>query len=195
MKLRDVCSEMTDVEWEWVIHLERIRGATINSLARELGVSRSVVLAHWETYSPYKFIYYDSENRLMHYFDICYSRREKTLTNAELASLMDMNVEDVASEREKWWTEVSGRLRWPVPCERCEMVGSWENIILENGLCIECNAEDNGWPLEEWKLGGEYVALLEHLGVPIVISEEIYGGSDELEEPSDNDCEIDDLRT
>lgn len=159
----------TPTEWAWVLYMERLRGLTKKQITETIGCDRNDLEKHWGITLPYARVFAYSraslDRKVTYYLDVTCRTGEPALTTAELASLMGATEEEVQGITDVWNEEVSSGKRWPIPCARCRIVGTWHNPIMENNHCLQCNGQDRGWPLEEWRENGQMVALLHSWGL------------------------------
>jgi hypothetical protein len=73
-------------------------------------------------------------------------------------------LEKVEELMKQWDTDVRLHRHFPV-CKTCRMRGGRTNPILENMVCLICNARAKGWPLDKWRENGQLVALFYKWGL------------------------------
>jgi hypothetical protein len=162
--------DLTDDEWYMIILIERLRGLSLGDIVEWLDCGLHIIeeYGNWEAFrtgeGPQYLAYKPSTGRELDYRVGCYM--DATLVQGlvplrpeVLADIFEADVEDVTACIEAWKEAVSTRERWP-RCLQCTFRGSAMNPILENGLCLECNADREGWPIEMWRSNGQYAALL-----------------------------------
>lgn len=165
----------TDTEWDWVILIERMRGLNKKELQDFIGCGRKIIDKHWPRTLTYSSVIYSRvlsvNERVYRYMDIAYCAKEPCFTPEVLAELLDADPDYIGRLMAEWHEDVECYQHFPVECgfgmdgKGCGMRGSKINPILENGLCMECNAEEKGWPLDVWRENGQMVALLHQWGL------------------------------
>ena len=161
---------LTDNEWYMILLIERLRGLSLGDIAEWLECGMHIIEEHgdWEAFrmggGPMYLSYKpsagkDLDYRVGVYLDATLVQGLVPLRDAVLADIFEASPEDVAACRQEWERQVRSKKRWP-RCLECTFRGNAMNPILENGLCLECNADRYGWPLSVWRQNGQYVALL-----------------------------------
>lgn len=165
----------TDTEWSWILLIERLRGLTLDEIKTFIGCKDNDLIDHWCKTRSYKQAVRCSnmpvKERVYLYMDMALRNEDPFFTPAVLADIFESNEECVQREVEQWHRDVESHRHFPWECgfgmngHGCGVRGSWFNPIMENGLCLQCNADRNDWPIELWRTNGQMVALLFEWGL------------------------------
>lgn len=166
---------LTDNEWYMILLIERLRGLSLGEIAKWLGCGMHIIEArgNWGAFRAGKGpaclkhklpTNNDLAQRVRDYMDSTLVQNLVPLKPKVLADIFEAETEEVIECQKQWEKDIRTRKHWP-RCLSCTFRGGKMNPILENGLCLECNAAKYNWPLDTWHTNGQYVALLYSLGL------------------------------
>lgn len=185
--------ELTEREWQAIILVERLRGLSKQAIADLLSCSLGAMEPHWKVFTNYEgdeaeneFEYlYSSrgvrvslKERVYRHMDSVFQDNLPPCTSGVLADVFEEDAVKIAQYMDQWSEDVSARVHFP-RCRSCKFRGHNENPILENGVCLQCNAKLEGWPLGQWREDGRFAALLYHWGLirEDIVADYIKGGN------------------
>jgi len=165
--------DITDTEWDWILLVERTRGLTTKQIGEAVGCFYQMEKGPWQRFKEECAPYLRHVSRVRcrsvkyqvyKHLDASLTDGHPSLTDAVLADVFNVSEKTISQLRASWKQLVKEHEHWP-QCRNCSRRGSKCNPLLENGLCLICNAREHGWPLNVWMKNGQYVALLRELGL------------------------------